>query len=176
MRPTMPARCLLLALFLSVLPFCFAQKVKTDLIPGYNVDSLKTYSFQPVDANDPLSARPEIAQKIRGDLKAGLEKIGYQENTSNPDFLVAYSATRHDYTSTYSTGATGITSQNEVWNNPYSVGTLIVDFLDGKTRQPFWRGTAEETVYSGTLQKYIPKGVQKLVEAFRKDCGKQSKK
>ncbi len=162
-----------LVLLIAVAPFCFAQKVKTDLIPSYNLGALKTFSFLPVDSSDPLSNRQDIAQKIRADLKTQLEKIGYRENDSNPDFLVSYSASRHDYTSTYSTGATGITSQNEVWNNPYSVGTLIVDFLDAKTNQPFWRGTASETVYSGTLQKYIPKGAQKMMDAFRKDRNKQ---
>ncbi len=168
------AFCLLI--FITVVPFCLGQKVKTDLIPGYDVAALKTFSFLPVDPSDPLSARPEIAQKIRTDLKTELQKIGYQENDSNPDFLVSYSASRHDYTSTYSTGATGITSENEVWNNPYSVGTLIVDFLDGKTKKPFWRGAASETVYSGTFQKYIPKGAQKMMDAFRKDRDKLVRK
>jgi hypothetical protein len=153
-----------------------AQKIETSFNPDYNPMALKKFAFAPLNPNDPLKSHRALAQRIRDDLRAQLEKIGLQEDDAHPDFLVAYSANKQTYTSTYGTSASPWTSGSEVWTTNYTVGTLVVDFLDPKTKQPFWRGTATETVYSGTVEKYFPKGVQRLIAAFQKDIEKQRKK
>ena len=168
-------RWVVLALMIMTGSVALPQKIKSDFNPNYNSASLKKFAFAPMNPKDPLSTHPEVAEKIRADLKTQLEKIGMQEDDTHPDFLVAFSASKQTSTSTYSSPPTSWTSQNEVWTADYTVGTLVSDFLDPSTKQPFWRGTATETVYAGTLQKYIPKGVQKLIEAFQKDAEKQRK-
>ena len=150
-----------------------AQKVTSDYNHDYKLSELKQFAFAPLSPQDPLSQRPDVAQKIKSDLQAQLGKAGFQENDQNPDFLVEYSASKHVYSDSYVTPTNAWTAGSQVWNTAYTTGTLIVDFVDPKTHQPFWRGTATETVYAGTLLKYVPKGVQKLVQAFQEDVKKQ---
>jgi len=152
-----------------------AQKVKSDYDHSYKLAGLRTFAFAPLSEKDPLSARPDVANKIKSDLKSQLEKIGLQEDDQQPNFLVSYSASKQTYTTSYSTGASAWTAGSQVWNTEYTEGTLVVDFLDPATRAPFWRGTATQTVYAGTLQKYVPKGVEKLVDAFQKDLGEKER-
>ncbi len=164
---------MLFAFLLATAPLVSAQKVKSDYDHNYKLDGLKRFAFAPPSADDPLSSRPDVAQKIKSDLKSQLGKAGFREDDQNPNFLVEYSASKHTYSDSYSTTTNAWTAGSEVWNTQYTVGTLIVDFLDPQTKQPFWRGTATQTVYAGTLQKYVPKGVQKLVQAFQNDVNKQ---
>jgi len=163
-----------LSLAVIVLPIASAQDVKTNFNPAQNLSALKTYSFAPLSPSDPLSSHPDTAQKVKADLSAQLQQIGLQENSAHPDFLVTYSASKHTYSSTYGSGASSWTSGSEVWTSTYQVGMLVVDFLDPATQQPFWRGTAEKTIFGGDFKKYVPKGVEKLVQAFRDDRQKQS--
>ncbi len=162
------------AFLLAVTTIASAQKIATDFNHDYNLAALKTFAFLPLAANDALRSRPEVAARIQADLKTQLEKGGFREDDANPDFLVFYSANKATYTSTYSSGAAAPTAGSQVWSEPYQVGMLVTDLLDPKTREPFWRGTATETVYAtGSMQKYAAKGVQKLVEAFQKDIDSQ---
>ena len=164
----------LFAFLLLMVPLVSAQKVKSDYDHNYNMARLKRFAFAPLSAEDPLSSRPDVAQKIKSDLKTQLEKAGFAEDDQNPNFLVESSASKHTYSDSYSTTTNAWTAGSEVWNTKYTVGTLIVDFLDPQTKQPFWRGTATQTVYAGNLQKYVPKGVQKMVQAFQDDVKKQA--
>jgi Domain of unknown function (DUF4136) len=150
-----------------------AQKVTSDYNHDYKLSGLQRFAFAPVSPQDPLSKRPDVAEKIKSDLKAQLEKAGFTEDDQNPNFLVEYSASKHVYSDSYSTTTNAWTAGSQVWNTEYTTGTLLVDFLDPQSKQPFWRGTATETVYAGTLLKYVPKGVQKLVQAFQEDARKQ---
>lgn len=165
----------LLAVLIVMAQFASAQKVKSDFDHNYKLAGLKSFAFAPLSPEDPLSSRPDVAQKIGSDLKSQLEKAGFAEDKQNPSFLVEYSASKHTYSDSYSTTTNAWTAGSEVWNTKYTVGTLVVDFLDPQTKQPFWRGTATQTVYAGSLQKYVPKGVQKLVQAFQNDLQKQCK-
>jgi uncharacterized protein DUF4136 len=165
-----------LAVLMTVGSLVSAQKIQTDFNPDFDLVALKSFAFAPLSPNDPLSSHPQIAQRIRIDLKAQLEKIGLRETEAHPDFLIAYSASKQSYTDTYSTGVSVWTSGSQVGTTNYVVGTLVSDFLDPNTKRPFWRGTATKTVYAGSLQKYVPKGVQRLIEAFQKDAEKQKKK
>lgn len=163
------------SLIIAIAPLMLAQDVKTDFNPAKNLSLLKTYAFAPLSPSDPLSSHPDTAQRIKSDLTAQLQRSGLQENAAHPDFLVSYSASKHTYSSTYGSGASGWTSGNEVWTTSYQVGMLVVDFLDPATQQPFWRGTAEKTIFAGDFKKYVPQGVEKLVQAFREDRAKQNK-
>jgi len=164
----------LLALLALVGSHALAQKIQSGFDPNYQFTALKTFAFAPLPAEDPLNARPDLAQRIRTDLRTQLNSIGLREDDAHPDFLVAYSASKQTATSTYSTQATKW-SGGESFSQEYTVGTLVTDFIDPTTQRVFWHGTASETVYAGTLQKYVPKGVRKLVEAFQKNRDQQSK-
>ncbi len=169
------ARIHWIAIPLLIASLACAQDVKTSFNPSQNLSALKTYAFAPLSPSDPLSNHPDTAQKIKADLSSQLQQIGLQENAAHPDFLVSYSASKNTYSSTYGTGASGWTSGNEVWTSSYQVGMLVLDFLDPATQQPFWRGTAEKTIFGGDFKKYVPKGVEKLVKAFGDDRQKQTR-
>lgn len=173
MRFTRTALGTLIGFLVIAAPLVFAQKVKTDYDRDYQLAALSRFAFAPLSPQDPLNSRPDLAQKIKSDLQAELQKAGFVEDDLHPDFLVEYSASKHVYSDSYSTTASAWTSGSQVWNTTYKVGTLILDFLNPKTKQPFWRGTATETVYAGSLQKYVPKGIRKLVQAFQRDVKKR---
>ena len=176
MNPKAKDCWLAISFLFAIAPLAISQDAKSDFDPAKDLSALKTYAFAPLSPSDPLSSHPDTAQKIKADLSSQLQQIGLQENAAHPDFLVSYSASKHTYSSTYGSGASGWTSGNEVWTSSYQVGMLVVDFLDPSSQQPFWRGTAEKTIFGGDFKKYVPKGVERLVQAFREDRAKQSKR
>ena len=157
------------SILLSFAPSGYSQKIKTQLDSDYDLALLKKFAFAPVNRKDPLAVDPKLAQSIKQDIKTQLQKIGIAEDDIHPDFLVFYSATKQTKTSTYGTFATGVTAYNESWSVEYKVGTLTVHLLDPQSKRPMWQGSATETIYAGKLQKYFPKGVEKIIRAFQKD-------
>ena len=167
---------MVLAAVLATATLASAQKIETSIDSSYNLVRLKTFAFAPLKARDPLNHNPEVAEEIRNELTADFEKIGLRKDNSNPDFLVSYTANDQAYSSNYSAVTTGVTAENQVYTSKYQVQTLVLSFVDAKTDGLFWEGTAKRTVGEGSLQKYVPKGVKKIVEAFHEDKEKQRKK
>lgn len=108
----------------------------------------KTYSFSkpPAKAGQPESI---VDQTIDSSLKEDLAAKGLTEATpdQNPDFLVAHHVKTQEKMDVeevdygFYGGWPGGADVTE-----YVEGTLIVDFIDPKTKQVFWRGTATSVV------------------------------
>jgi hypothetical protein len=49
----------------------------------------------------------------------------------------------------------------------YTVGTLVLDFSDARTKELFWRGVAKDTIQDvSTVQSTIDEAVKKLLESY----------
>jgi len=149
----------------------FAEQVKTDYARGTDFGQYKTYSWEKVQTKDPL-----VIDRIKNAVNASLRAKGLTQVESGGDLaLVAIEMTKNQ--STLNTfydnfgggwrwgGGFG-TSTTTVDN--YTVGTLVLDLFDAKTKQLVWRGSASDTLSSNSDKniKSLDKGVQKMLEHF----------
>lgn len=149
--------------------------VKTDQDPTAAFASYRTYSWiQP-----PMGASPLQSQRLAEAINAQLTARGWREVSSNADVAIAANVAtqqRQDVDTFYNgpayagwgwhgpwaSGAVNTTVRN------YTVGTLVVDLFDTRTRQAVWRGTAEGTVPSSPekVTEAVQTGVTKMFAAL----------
>jgi hypothetical protein len=168
-----------LALFLA--NASFAQQVKTDYDRAANFSQYKTYSWEKVQTPDPL-----WVDRIKAAVDAALAAKGWTQVESGGDIsIVAIEINRDQQTlNTYYDDfgggwrwrGFGGFGESTTTSDTYTVGTLVVDLFDAKTKNLVWRG-----VSSGMLSdksdkniKSLNKGVQKLFQHFPPDALKNS--
>jgi Domain of unknown function (DUF4136) len=135
-----------LALFLA--NASFAQRVKTDYDRAANFSQYKTYSWEKVQTPDPL-----WVDRIKAAVDAALAAKGWTQVESNGDIsIVAIEINRDQRTlNTFydnfgggfgRRGFGGFGGFGEATTTPetYTVGTLVVDLFDAKTKT--WSGEA----------------------------------
>jgi len=168
-----------LALFLA--NASFAQQVKTDYDRAANFSQYKTYSWEKVQTPDPL-----WVDRIKAAVDAALAAKGWTQVESGGDIsIVAIEINRDQQTlNTYYDdfgggrrwrGFGGFGESTTTFDT-YTVGTLVVDLFDAKTKNLVWRG-----VSSGMLSdksdkniENLNRGVQKLFQHFPPDALKNS--
>jgi hypothetical protein len=168
-----PSRCSLgLALVLAIGTTAFAQNVKTDYDKGTDFAQYKTFMW----IKEPQTTNPLTKQRVVDDVNAALKDKGLQLVTSNADLgIAAHAATQQRHTlNTFYNGFGGgwrwggrfgsaITTVDT-----YTVGTLVVDIFDAKTKDAIWRGTSSKTL-SGDPDKNaasLNKAVAKMFRDF----------
>jgi len=110
----------------------------------------RTYSFF-TPPNGPAGSETIVDQTIKSSVKQALAQKGLMEAAlgQTPDFLVAHHVKTQQqldvdpigygyYGYGYGWGGADVTT--------YTQGTLIISFIDPKTKQVFWRGTASDVV------------------------------
>lgn len=139
-----------LAIALFATAGCSGITANSNTAPGANLGNYRTYGwYQP-----PSGEMQSVAeQEVRSALERELAQKGLVPATTEPpDFLVAYHATKQQKVSvTPSYGPYGYGYWGYRWGSfpdvsTYTEGTLIVDFIDPKTNQVFWRGSAQGVV------------------------------
>ena len=142
-----------LALFLPIASF--AQQVKTDYDRAANFSQYKTYSWEKVQTPDPL-----WVDRIKAAVDGALAAKGWTQVESGGDISIIAIEINRDLLAL----------------NTYTVGTLVVDLFDAKTKNLAWRG-----VSGGVLSdkrdkniKNLNRGVQKLFQHFPPDALKNS--
>jgi hypothetical protein len=168
-----------LALFLA--NASFAQQVKTDYDRAANFSQYKTYSWEKVQTPDPL-----WVDRIKAAVDAALAAKGWTQVESGGDIsIIAIEINRdHQTLNTYYDDfgggrrwrGFGGFGESTTTSDTYTVGTLVVDLFDAKTKNLVWRG-----VSSGMLSdksdkniKSLNRGVQKLFQHFPPDALKNS--
>ncbi len=178
MRAT-PVRTLAVVLMLAA---CSSvPQVQTAIRPDGGVSRLYTFSILPAlrhvgggdESNDPMRVNSGSNRALRDALLQGFARRGYAVADSSPDFVVAYYATardrldimRWDYGYAWwphwwrgwgLRGPVGPTEATE-----YAPGTVVVDVIDPRTRELFWRGKGlarvsdDERAYELDLQKTV---------------------
>jgi hypothetical protein len=158
-RILIPMACVLLA------TIAYAQKVTFDSNPSAPFGSYKTYAWtQGTPASESL-----MEQRIHAGVAAQLAAKGLTPTDATPDLFVATHAVTQDHPQLVVNGfGWGLGGTASVEN--YTVGTLVVDLYDAKTRQMVWRGVATDSV-SDKPQKNAERINKALEKMFAKYPG-----
>jgi hypothetical protein len=132
-------------------------KVNYDYDQHVDFLSLKTYDWMPVPDNMQINSL--AVERVRIATEAELRAKGVVKSTANPDFLVVQHVNAQEQINVTNWGYgygprlnyVG-TSLGRYWGTGgvptygYEQGTLILDFVDPKTKQMIWRGAAAADV------------------------------
>lgn len=150
--------------------------VNHDFEPDADFSHYKTYAWidQPAstmgNAANAGRSNALLDQRIKQAVNDQLAKEGFTVNDSAPDVLMAYHTGVEnkvdvtDWGYTYGSYYYGY-PRRDVTVTSYEQGTLIVDMIDGHTKELVWRGSAQATL----LQNPTPEKIQqRLNEAVGK--------
>ena len=171
----------LIGLVLFLANASFAQQVKTDYDRAANFSQYKTYSWEKVQTADPL-----WVDRIKAAVNAALAAKGWTQVESGGDIsIVAIEINRDhqtlntfydDFGGGFRWRGFGGFGEATTTSDTYTVGTLVVDLFDAKTKTLVWRG-----VSSGMLSdksdkniKNLNRGVQKMFQHFPPDARRNS--
>jgi uncharacterized protein DUF4136 len=169
------------AAFTLVGPVAFAQDVKVDFDKDANFGALKTFSLKVGTSwGNPLSEKRVVAEIEQALTAKGWTKA---DETKADAIVVLHGATqvKKDLNTFYSGGMGGYryrgfgtgTAQTTV--SEYTVGTLVVDIFDAKTKQLLFRGTASDEISDKPEknQKKLAKASDKMFKDFPPGSGKK---
>ena len=152
-----------------------AQQVKTDYDRGANFAQYKTYSWEHVKTKDPL-----FVDRIKSAVNAALAARGWTQVESGGDVsIVAIQVTTNQETlNTFYNGfgggwgwrrfGGGGFGEATTTTETYTVGTLVVDLFDSRTKKLLWRGASSDTLSNNSDKniKNLDKGVEKMFRQF----------
>jgi hypothetical protein len=168
-----------LALFLA--HASFAQQVKTDYDRAANFSQYKTFSWEKVQTPDPL-----WVDRIKAAVDAALAAKGWTQVESGGDIsIVAIEMNRDhqtlntfydDFGGGFRWRGFGGFGESTTTPETYTVGTLVVDLFDAKTKDLVWRGVSSGMLSDKSNKNIesLNKGVQKLFQHFPPDALKNS--
>jgi hypothetical protein len=166
---------------------CATLKIETEYVEGADFKKYRSFDFLTMDPGPeqaPMMRDPQVRARIRLLVERELTKRGFikvPEGTL-PDFFIAMHGWAQDqirveqygYNYAYGNayfgpmvGTAGMTSTGSMVSvQAYRSGTLVLDFVDGKERQMFWRGTASDSVSPDQAPAALEQGVIKLIAAY----------
>jgi hypothetical protein len=154
-----------------------AQKVKVIADPAADLASYKSYQWdKPLPPGNPLVQQTVIASIEEAMAAKGLTKVSDGADVTvvyftatNADIQIGYPSWSH----TMGSGnMTGIAVGAQTW--PVHKGTLVVDLVDGKTKNSVWRGYATQILKDGPSGN-ITKDAKKVEQPIRKSVEKMFK-
>jgi hypothetical protein len=125
--------------------------INHDWDPDYNYATLKNYAWLKINA--PADANQLAIKRFADAVETQLNSKGFVKNAQSADFLlVIHTGTEEklevtDWGYSYGGYMRGYGSRTDVYS--YEQGTVVVDLIDGESRELFWRGTASATVEEG---------------------------
>lgn len=152
-----------------------AQQVKIDYDRSANFTKYKTYSWEHVRTRDALDV-----DRIKNAVDAALAAKGWTQANSGGDVsIVAIEMTQDRQTLNtfyddfgggwgwrrFGGGGFG---EATTTTDTYTLGTLVVDLFDAKTKQLIWRGSASDTLSNNSEKniKNLNKGAEKMFKNF----------
>ena len=164
----MPSRFLPLALLSAGL--LYAQKVETDFNESIDFSAFKTYSWRKAQASKKAAENSIADNRIHTAIASQMTKKGFTEVESGGDLIVTYRVTSKDKRETERIpninrrgGYGGSTRTSRV----YTQGTLLIDMLDGKTKELIWRATCKDSVNDvAKFEKRLGEDVEKAFKKF----------
>jgi Domain of unknown function (DUF4136) len=149
-----------------------AQKVTTDYTKGTDFGRYKTYMW----IKQPETTNPLTSQRIIDDVNAALKSKGLTLVANDADLAVAaHAATEKQHTlDTFYDGFGGGWRWGGRFGsatttvNTFSVGTLVVDVFDGRTKDALWRGTSTKTLSTNPEKnaESLNKAIAKMFKDF----------
>jgi Domain of unknown function (DUF4136) len=152
---------------------CATTAVNYDYDNEYDFSTLKTYEWMAM----PQNARVEefLMKRVKSALSRELSAKGITQAPDDPDFLIALHGSREGKVQItdwgYSYGPFGRhIGGPRIDVHQYEQGTLIVDFVEAKTKQMVWRGTAsrvlEPDLTPQEKEKLINEAVVEIMKNF----------
>jgi len=165
-------------IILLLLAGCSRVQVSQDYRPGLDFARLHSYRWQatsPASSTDIRINNPLLQERFRQAIDGTLTQRGYLQAAA-ADFIVSYDysiQTRIEsepldtsfglgYGRYYNYGAIGIGTNVGV--RQYDVGVLVIDFFDGRTGEPLWRGTATQLVTTHSTPENTTAFVYRMVD------------
>lgn len=158
---------------------CASVSVKTDYDRSVDFSGFKTYRWDsdPLAPEDALARNPILRKRIKNAVDQVLQGKGFELISSGPtDFAVAIHAGVEERVRITNWGNYG---WHDYWRAPYggpidvshyTLGSLIIDILSGKTRELAWRGIGEGIVreYSDNekMEASILNTVMEILQSF----------
>lgn len=171
--------------------FGCSPRVAVDRSSRVNFSKYETFAWMDSDVNagqNPVYYNQLATESVESTMASVLQQKGLKEVSSRPDLLIGYHFFVEDKTRTVSSptsslygpylgwgrwgyggwgpGYWGWGGQQLVQQN-YKAGTLVVDMVDAKTRQLVWRGSVEDAVTAPTrITAQLTKEAERIVEKF----------
>jgi hypothetical protein len=160
------------SILISLLAFasCSTMDVKTNYVPNANFAQYRTYAWLPnkdTGQTAQLMHGSPAEQALKSDVAQQLATKGIQQDTTgNPDFLIAYHVMSKEKTDVMDWGyGYGWGGGADVYQ--YTQGTLVLDFIDPRTQQAFWRGYASDVVNDPSQAAgKVGEAVTKMMEKY----------
>jgi len=186
------------ALFWVAVTAAFGMSVKSDFQTNFDFSQLRTFAFKTDrSSNDPLIKNTIEARRIQNALAAQLEANGFTQSAQNPDFIVAFYASRQT-SQVESTGfgpgyvgygpgfgwGYGIPYRGfwqrgfspDIWTTKYTQGSVMVDIIDARKDELVWRGVIKDTVHGiGQSVKQADQAAKDMVKKYLSDTKKVDK-
>jgi hypothetical protein len=150
-----------------------------DYDTGTDFAALKTFSWMPATGN--AAADELLVKRIRASVDRGLQAKGRNPSSENPDFLIGMQLSgKTTYGGSVGVGMSvgipvgraGRVSVGGGKSKPIEKkeGTVVLDFLDAKTKSLVWRATASGAVEAKPTpeeqQQRIDEVVAEMLERF----------
>lgn len=179
----MTRTALLAALALS-LAGCATLQVETEYVEGADFKKYRSFTFlsvDPVPSEAPAIKDPQVRERIRYFVARELLKRGFLQAPEGvlPDFFIAMHGWAGDqiaidqYGYGYGAGfgypyggAVMVSSAPTYQVRAYRSGTLILDFVDARSREMFWRGTGSDSVSPDQGPAALENAIVKIIEAY----------
>ena len=141
-------------------------------------NSLKTYDWMTVPEKADIDSIN--VERVKKAVNAELQAKGLMMTSNNPDFLIAeHMGTKDKVQVTnwnYGYGSYGRYRGGEYWGPQgvdtyqYEEGSLILDFIDAKSKKMIWRGVAKAQIDDANTpeksEKLINEAVQEILKNF----------
>jgi hypothetical protein len=148
--PTRLARLMAVTMFALALAACAPPlKVNSYVERGIDFNRYHTYNWDPADSlftGDPrLDANPFFHSRIKADVEKQLAARGFEKTASGtPDLLVHYHESINQRMDVNGIDrSNGYCQSDDCRPFVYDAGTLVLDFVDTRTKKLVWRGWAE---------------------------------
>ncbi len=168
---------LLLCLLLVATVNCSRTRIKQDYNEGFDFSRLKTFSWleQPEKPfeylTNPIANWQQIDKHIKEVVNRELERRGYLRTFEGPDFSVTYHLRIQDKIYSHDQSYRTDYRTDKSVKLSYKEGTLVLDFVDARTSELLWRGSASRTVSQEEpdledTQEKITTAVKRMLESF----------
>jgi len=159
-------------LFFSITISCSTiYDVRYDYDPQTDFSGFKTFDWMQVPEKADMNSL--VIQRIKNAVNAELKAKGLTLTSNNPDFLIAKHLGKKDQVKVtdwgYSYGRRGYRGTAGGSVHQYEEGSLILDFVDAKSKKMIWRGAAKAQVQYVDTPKKIDSLINEAVKEILKE-------
>ena len=147
--------------------------VKHDYDKQVNFANLKTYDWMAVPEKAGVDSL--VVERVKNAVNTELKAKGLMITSSNPDFLIAQHLGKKDKVQVTDWGY-DYAYYGDYWGPggvstyEYEEGSLILDFVDAKSKKLIWRGSAKAEVQDintpGKSEKLINEAVKEILKQY----------